>query len=57
MRLREGEILLYGSATLVYGRPTPFRGNEYVNFFLHYRPRAGEGAGEGARVPVRAPVP
>lgn len=49
--LREGEMLMYESATLVHGRPAPFHGAGYVNFFLHYRPRAGEGAtGDGGAV-------
>lgn len=39
--LKEGEMLLYESATLVHGRPTPFQGELYANCFLHYRPRNG----------------
>lgn len=49
--LREGEMLMYESATLMHGRLAPFRGAEYVNFFLHYRPRGGDGAsGDGGGV-------
>lgn len=32
-----GEIILYESATCMHGRPTPFKGNYFRNFYTHYR--------------------
>ena len=32
-----GQIILYESATLLHGRPTPFQGNYYNNFYVHYK--------------------
>ena len=33
-----GEALLYESARCLHGRPSPLRGQEYSNIFVHYRP-------------------
>ena len=38
--LNPGEMLFYESATLIHGRPSPFKGNLFANAFLHYRPSA-----------------
>lgn len=32
-----GEIILYESATCMHGRPTPFKGNFFRNFYAHYK--------------------
>lgn len=32
-----GDIILYESATCLHGRPTPFKGNWYRNFYVHYK--------------------
>lgn len=34
--MRPGQILLYESATCMHGRPTPFNGEYYRNFYIHY---------------------
>jgi prolyl 4-hydroxylase len=40
--LRPGEVLLYESATVPHGRPTPYRGaGAYANVFVHFRPASG----------------
>ncbi|CAD7975578.1 unnamed protein product [Amoebophrya sp. A120] len=36
---KAGQIILYESATLPHGRPTPFPGREFANVFIHYRPK------------------
>lgn len=35
---RPGQIVLYESAKVLHGRPTPFEGTEYINMFFHFRP-------------------
>jgi hypothetical protein len=37
--LDAGQMLLYEGATTMHGRPSPMRGREFVNVFVHYRPR------------------
>ena len=32
-----GDIILYESATCLHGRPTPFKGNWFRNFYVHYK--------------------
>lgn len=34
---KPGQIILYESATCLHGRPTPFEGQHYRNFYVHYR--------------------
>jgi hypothetical protein len=34
---KPGQIILYESATCLHGRPTPFAGNYYNNFYVHYK--------------------
>lgn len=36
--LAPGQLLLYESAKLPHGRPTPLRGRSYASLFCHYRP-------------------
>jgi len=36
--LDPGQMLLYEGATSDHGRPTPLRGQSFVNLFAHYRP-------------------
>ena len=36
--LEPGEFLLYESARISHGRPTPLKGRFHVGLFLHYRP-------------------
>lgn len=36
--LAPGQLLLYESAKLPHGRPTPLQGRSYASLFLHYRP-------------------
>lgn len=38
--LEPGELLLYESARIAHGRPTPLRGRFHVGIFIHYRPVA-----------------
>ena len=37
--LKPGEIILYESALLDHGRPSPLEGKKFVNVFCHYMPR------------------
>tara|TARA_X000001382_G_scaffold108973_1_gene85015 strand:- start:1792 stop:2433 length:642 start_codon:yes stop_codon:yes gene_type:complete len=37
--LEPGEMLFYESAKLLHGRTTYFKGDYFVNLFLHYRPQ------------------
>jgi prolyl 4-hydroxylase len=39
--IQPGEMVLYESAKLIHGRPTPFVGKRYDNLFVHYRPANG----------------
>ena len=32
------DMLFYESASRIHGRPTPFKGNYFANFFVHFRP-------------------
>ena len=32
----DNDLLLYESATVIHGRPIPFKGNSYVNIFVHF---------------------
>ena len=34
----DNDVVLYESATVFHGRPLPFKGNSYVNLFLHFKP-------------------
>merc|ERR1719502_847081 len=34
-----GQIILYESAKVIHGRPSPLNGTEYTNIFFHYKPR------------------
>ena len=38
LTLKPGEIILYESALLDHGRPSPLEGNNFVNVFCHYMP-------------------
>jgi prolyl 4-hydroxylase len=38
MDLEPGEFVLYESAKISHGRPTPLKGRYHVGLFLHYRP-------------------
>ena len=31
------DLVLYESATIFHGRPIPFRGNSFVNLFIHFK--------------------
>ena len=31
------DLVLYESATIFHGRPIPFRGNSFVNLFVHFK--------------------
>jgi hypothetical protein len=33
----EHDLVLYESATIFHGRPLPFKGNSYVNLFIHFK--------------------
>jgi len=39
--MQPGDMLLYESAKLLHGRPTPFVGAHYDNIFIHYKPDHG----------------
>jgi prolyl 4-hydroxylase len=39
--LEPGEFVLYESARISHGRPTPLKGRFHVGLFLHYRPISG----------------
>lgn len=39
--MKAGDMLLYESARLLHGRPTPFKGTHYDNVFIHYKPTEG----------------
>jgi prolyl 4-hydroxylase len=39
--LEPGEFVLYESARIPHGRPTPLKGRFHVGLFLHYRPVSG----------------
>lgn len=41
LELAPGELVLYESARILHGRPTPLKGRFHVGLFLHYRPLAG----------------
>ena len=41
LEMKAGEMLLYESARLVHGRPTPLDGAAYTNLFVHFKPKAG----------------
>jgi prolyl 4-hydroxylase len=41
LEMSPGEMLLYESARLVHGRPTPLNGTSYVNLFVHFKPKDG----------------
>jgi hypothetical protein len=32
----KNDLVLYESATVIHGRPLPFKGNSYVNIFVHF---------------------
>lgn len=37
--LKPRDMLFYESASRIHGRPSPFNGTFYANFFVHFRPR------------------
>jgi len=37
--LKPRDMLFYESASRIHGRPTPFNGTFYANFFVHFRPK------------------
>jgi prolyl 4-hydroxylase len=39
--MKPGDLLLYESARLLHGRPSPFKGRSYANVFVHYQPQDG----------------
>ena len=41
--LAPGKMLLYESATLIHGRPSPFKGKGFANAFMHFMPVSGWG--------------
>ena len=41
VNMKPGDLLLYESAKLLHGRPTPFDGDFYANIFVHYMPESG----------------
>lgn len=41
VNMKPGDLLLYESAKLLHGRPTPFDGDFYANIFVHYMPKSG----------------
>ncbi len=38
IEMKPGEMVFYESAACVHGRPTPFQGKYYANFFIHFAP-------------------
>lgn len=32
----KNDLVLYESATIIHGRPIPYKGNSYANIFIHY---------------------
>ena len=41
VHMKAGDMVLYESAKLLHGRPTPMNGAHYDNIFIHYRPTSG----------------
>jgi hypothetical protein len=41
VNMKPGDLLLYESARLLHGRPSPFKGRSYANVFVHYQPQDG----------------
>jgi hypothetical protein len=39
IEMQPGEMVFYESAACVHGRPTPFKGKYYANFFVHFAPQ------------------
>ncbi|CAM9160642.1 unnamed protein product [Choristocarpus tenellus] len=39
--IEPGDMILYESASVIHGRPTPFNGEFFANLFLHYAPTEG----------------
>lgn len=37
--LKPRDMVFYESASRIHGRPTPFNGTFYANFFVHFRPK------------------
>ncbi len=37
--LKPGEMLMYESAKCPHGRPVPFRGEYFINSFIHFIPK------------------
>jgi hypothetical protein len=48
LHMTPGQMLLYESARLVHGRPTPLDGDSYVNLFVHFKPKTGWAAADVA---------
>ena len=38
--MEPGDMVLYESAKLLHGRPSPFVGSHYDNIFIHYCPES-----------------
>lgn len=36
--VQPGEIIFYESASVLHGRPTPFKGDAFANIFVHFAP-------------------
>ena len=41
VEMQPGDMVLYESAKLLHGRPSPFIGRHYENIFVHYKPLSG----------------
>ena len=41
VNMKPGDLLLYESARLLHGRPSPLDGESYANIFVHYMPKTG----------------
>ncbi len=39
IEMAPGDMVFYESAACVHGRPSPFKGKYYANFFIHYAPQ------------------
>jgi hypothetical protein len=38
VELEEGQLLFYEGADYLHGRPEKFKGNSYMNWYVHYKP-------------------
>jgi len=36
--MKEGDMVLYESHSVIHGRPFPLKGREFANVFVHFEP-------------------